>query len=216
MAEQIRRVAVWSGWLRLAHWSMAVATLTLLTTGWLVANSPALAEAAADYHYLAAGLLLFALVLRFGIGFFGKGAERLEHLLPSDNDLAGIRASLIFYLSFGKAPLPNWYAHNPLWKPVYLLLLVALVLSTVTGWLMPEQPLLGGFYLPHVHAWLADAIAVFLLLHLLSVILQDWRGQSADVSAMINGSRYFTIDRDGLVKPEIPQVSVKLDDIGRR
>lgn len=216
MAEQIRRVAVWSRWLRLAHWCMAGATFALLTTGWLIANSPALAQAAADYHYLAAGLLLFALVLRLAIGFFGQGSDRFEHMLPADSDLAGIRASLIFYLTFGKSPLPNWFAHNPLWKPVYLLLFIALALSALTGWLMPDRLLLGPFYLPAVHEWLADAIAVFLLLHLLSVILQDWRGQSADVSAMINGHRYFSIDREGLVRPDIPQVSVKLEDIGKR
>ena len=93
---------------------------------------------------------------------------------------------------------------------------IALALSALTGWLMPDRPLLGPFYLPSVHQWLADAVAVFVLLHLLSVILQDWRGQSADVSAMINGSRYFTIDRDGLVRPEVPQVSVKLDDIDQQ
>jgi Ni/Fe-hydrogenase 1 B-type cytochrome subunit len=81
---------------------------------------------------------------------------------------------------------------------------------------MPGRPLLGPFYLPSVHEWLADAIAVFLLLHLLSVILQDWRGQSADVSAMINGNRYFSIDRDGLVRPEVQQVSIHVNDIDRR
>jgi Ni/Fe-hydrogenase 1 B-type cytochrome subunit len=213
MAEQIRRVAVWTGWLRLAHWSMAASTLVLLATGWLIEHSPAVAEAAADYHYLAAGLLVAALVLRVTIGLLGKGAERFEHMLPTDSDLAGIRASLVFYLSLGRAPLPNWFAHNPLWKPFYLLLFIALALSAFSGWLMPERPLLGPFYLPSVHAWLADAIAVFLLLHLISVILQDWRGQSADISGMLNGSRYFRIDRDGLVKPEIPQVSISLDDI---
>jgi Ni/Fe-hydrogenase 1 B-type cytochrome subunit len=195
---------------------MAGATLALLATGWLIGNSPAVAEAAADYHYLAAAPLLFALVLRLVIGFFGQASDRFEHMLPGDSDLSGIRASLLFYLSFGKAPLPNWFAHNPLWKPFYLLLFVALALSALTGWLMPGRPLLGPFYLPSVHEWLADAIAVFLLLHLLSVILQDWRGQSADVSAMINGNRYFSIDRDGLVRPEVQQVSIHVNDIDRR
>jgi Ni/Fe-hydrogenase 1 B-type cytochrome subunit len=117
MAEQIRRVAVWSPRLRLAHWLMAGATLVLLATGWLLDAAPSLAAAAADYHYLAAAVLTFAIALRLWIGWFGQGAERFASLLLSDTDVRAARESLVFYLSFGKAPLPNWFAHNPLWKP---------------------------------------------------------------------------------------------------
>ncbi len=216
MTEQIRRVAVWSGWLRLAHWTMAASTILLLGTGWLVANSPSLAPAAVDFHYLAASVLVFSLALRTLLGFFGKGADRFEHILLSDAEVAAVGDSLKFYLSLGKTPMPNWFAHNPLWKPLYLLLFVVLALSALTGWLMPDTPLLGRLYLPAVHGWLATTVAIVLALHLFSVVLQDLRGQSADISAMINGHRYFSIDRDSLVKPELPQVSIKLDDIGRK
>lgn len=216
MAEQIRRVAVWGGWLRLAHWSMAGATLVLLATGWLIANTPSVAEASVDVHYLAASVLVFALGLRIFLGLAGQGTDRLENLLPRESELAVMRDSLVYYLSLGKARRPNWFAHNPLWKPLYLLLFLLLTLAAISGWMMPETPLVGRLYLPRLHAWLADAIAVWTLLHLFAVVLQDLKGQQADVSAMINGDRYFSIDRDGLVKPEVPQVSIRLDDIERR
>ena len=215
MTEQIRRVAVWSGWLRLAHWAMAGATLLLLATGWLIANSPAVAESAAQVHYLGAAVMVFALVLRVFLGFFGAAAERFEQLLPREQELAAMRASLLFYLSLGRAPLPNWFAHNPLWKPIYLFLLVVLALSVVTGWLMPDTPLIGRLYLPRTHLWLANAIAILTAAHLFSVVLQDLKGKGADISAMINGHRYFGIQRDGLIKPDIPQVSIRLDELGR-
>lgn len=215
MTEQIRRVAVWSVWIRLAHWSLAIATLLLMATGWLIANSPAVAEPAADIHYLGAGLLVFALALRVFLGLFGRGAERFEFMLPRASEWAAVRASLWFYLSLGRAPLPNWYAHNPLWKPVYLLLLVLLPLAALSGWLMPEIPVVGRLYLPRAHAWLANAVTVITVAHLFSVVLQDAKGHGADVSAMLNGHRYFRVDREGLVQPQIPQVTVRLDDIGK-
>jgi Ni/Fe-hydrogenase 1 B-type cytochrome subunit len=215
MAEQIRRVAVWSPRLRLAHWLMAGATLVLLATGWLLDKAPSLAQAASDYHYLAAAVLTFAIALRLWIGWFGQGAERFASLLLSATDVRAARESLVFYLSFGKAPLPNWFAHNPLWKPLYLLWFLVLFGSLVTGWVMPDTPLVAGVYLPTLHGWLANATGMLLVLHLFSVALQDLRGQSADVSAMIVGHRYFSIDRDKLVRPEIPSVSVRLDDIQR-
>lgn len=215
MSEQIRRVAVWSGWLRLVHWVIAGATLVLMATGWLVAEAPSVANAAADVHYLAASLLLFGLAVRLFLGFFGSGAEQFRHMLPAGSEWNAVKASALFYLSFGKAPRPSWFAHNPLWKPVYLVLLLALAGSALSGWLMTEVPVLGPLYLPRVHDWLAGLIGVLTLAHVYSVALQDAKGQTADISAMLNGHRYFSIDRSTPAKPEIPQVSIRLDDIRR-
>jgi Ni/Fe-hydrogenase 1 B-type cytochrome subunit len=215
MTEQIRRVMVWSGWLRFSHAALALATLVLMATGWLLASSPTLAAAASDIHFLAASILIAALMLRLVMGFFGKGAERFGHLLPRSSELAAIRASLLFYLTLGKAPLPNWFAHNPLWKPVYLILFVLLALSALTGWVMPEIQVVGRLYLPRVHGWLSNAIWVVTLAHLFSVVLQDIRGRAADVSGMLSGYRFFVFERDGAMKPGVKQVSVKLDDLGR-
>jgi Ni/Fe-hydrogenase 1 B-type cytochrome subunit len=215
MTEQIRRVLVWSGWLRFSHAALALSTLVLLATGWLLANSPTLAGAASDIHYLAASILIAALMLRFVMGFFGKGAERFEHMLPRSSEFAAIRASLLFYLTLGKAPLPNWFAHNPLWKPIYLILFVLLAMSALTGWVMPEIQVVGRLYLPRVHGWLSNAIWVVTLAHLFSVVLQDVKGRAADVSGMLSGYRFFVFERDGAMKPGATQVSIKLDDFGK-
>jgi Ni/Fe-hydrogenase 1 B-type cytochrome subunit len=216
MSEQIRRVLVWSGWLRLVHGALSLSTLVLLATGWLIAGSPRLAAEASFVHYLAASVLLAALVLRFFLGVAGKGAERFEHLLPRRSELAAIRASLLFYLSLGRAPLPNWFAHNPLWKPLYLVLYLLLAMSALSGWIMPEIQLVGRLYVPGVHAWLADPIAGLVIAHLLCVVLQDFRGRSADISAMLSGYRFFVFERGGADRSGVKQVSVSLDDLGRR
>ena len=126
-----------------------------------------------------------------------------------------MRASLLFYLSLGRAPLPNWYAHNPLWKPFYLLLFLLLALLLISGWLMPDTPLLGRLYLPDAHAWLADAVWVLVIAHLFSVVLQDIKGNTTDISAMLNGHRHFTIDKTAGTKPQVEPVSIKLDDFGK-
>lgn len=216
MSEQIRRVLVWSGWLRLVHGALALSTLVLLATGWLIADSPTLAADASFVHYLGASILLAALLLRFFLGVAGKGAERFEHLLPRRSEFAVIRASLLFYLSLGRAPLPNWFAHNPLWKPLYLVLYLLLAMSAFSGWIMPEIQLVGRLYVPGFHAWVADLIAGLVIAHLLCVVLQDIKGRSADISAMLSGYRFFVFERGGIDRPGTPQVSVHLDDIGRQ
>ncbi|MGB5198359.1 MAG: cytochrome b/b6 domain-containing protein [Sedimenticolaceae bacterium] len=215
MTEQIRRIAVWSGRLRVAHWALAGATLVLLATGWLIEHAPSLAESAVEIHYLGASLLIFALVLRLYLGVFGQGAERLEHLLPRPAESAAMRASLWFYLSLGRAAAPNWFAHNPLWKPLYLVVFVSLLLAILTGWLMPENPLVGGLYLPEVHRWLAHLIGLLTVAHLFSVILQDVKGRSGDISGMFSGYRLFYVPPATAVKPDIAKVTVSLDTLAK-
>ncbi len=215
MSEQIRRVLVWSGWMRLVHGALVLSTLGLIATGWLVAASPALAAVASDVHYLAAALLLPALLLRFFLGVAGKGAERFGQLLPRRNEFAAMRDSLLFYLSLGRRPLPNWFAHNPLWKPLYLALYLLLMLSALSGWIMPEIQLVGRLYLPTLHSWLADVIVALVVAHLVCVALQDVKGKSADISAMLSGYRFFVFERGRADPRAAPQVSVSLDELRR-
>jgi cytochrome b len=92
---------------------------------------------------------------------------------------------------------------------------LSLLLLAVSGWLMPETPVIGRFYLPTVHVWLAKAVLVMTLAHLFSVVLQDVKGKAADISAMLSGYRYFSIDREGIDQGEVTPVSVKLGDISR-
>jgi Ni/Fe-hydrogenase 1 B-type cytochrome subunit len=216
MAEQIRRVTVWSGRQRLVHWLTALSTLGLVATGWLIGAAPTLALAAVDYHYMLAAVLSLALLVRLWLGLFGQGAERFEQLWPTAGERDAMRASLMFYLTLGRSPLPNWYAHNPLWKPLYWLLLILLAAVALTGWIMPGIPVVGRLYLPRLHEWLATGVSMWLALHLFSVLLQDIRGGLGGVSAMLGGDRYFSVDRDRLVRPEIPEVSIRLDDIDPR
>jgi len=191
---EIRRVLIWSGWLRASHWSIALSTLVLLFTGWLIAHSPMQAEIALEYHYLAVSVLIFGLVLRIAIFFKGKEHERLPALFPQLAEIKAIKQMLIFYLSLGKQPPPHWYAHNPLWKIIYVLWYVALLLLIVSGVWMTDKPVILGFYLPSVHSFWASIVLWFTCLHLLSLFVHDYYAKTADMSAMVNGYRLFEVE----------------------
>jgi Ni/Fe-hydrogenase 1 B-type cytochrome subunit len=198
---EFKRVLVWSGWLRLSHWSTALATVGLLLTGWRLGEGPANPPVIMDVHYYCASLLAAGLLLRLVLMFVGKPHERLGGLLPARTELRSILDTLRFYLSLGQAPVPRAFAQNPLWKPLYLVVYVGLALQLLTGSLMPERPVLWGFYLPSVHSFWAQALLWFGLAHIAAVALHDLRGKTADVSAMINGYRLFLIDRSQLPGP---------------
>ncbi|MCW8964520.1 MAG: cytochrome b/b6 domain-containing protein [Gammaproteobacteria bacterium] len=191
---EIRRVLIWSGWLRVSHWSVALSTLVLLLSGWLIGNSPMQAEIALEYHYLAVSVLVFGLVLRIAIFLRGKDHERLGALFPEASELRAIRQTLVFYLSLGRQPMPHWYAHNPLWKMIYVFWYVALLLLLGSGVLMADDAVVLGFYLPSVHDFWAGMVFWFTILHLISLFAHDYYAKSTDMSAMINGYRLFEVE----------------------
>lgn len=190
----IKRVLVWSGWFRLSHACIGLAVLVLLFTGRLIAESPSLAESALDLHYLASAFLIFGLVVRFVLMFVGMEHERLHNLFPASSELYAMAKTFRFYISLGKSPMPGWYAQNPLWKPVYLVAYLALIVLVITGAAMPDVSIMLGFYLPSVHTFWARFMFWFTVLHIGSVVLHDYRNKTSDISAMVNGYRLFLID----------------------
>lgn len=190
---EIQRIQIWGAWVRLAHWLMALAVLLLMLTGWLIDTAPGVAGAASDYHYIFSTVLMAGLALRLWLLFFDKGIGHWQKLLPEANASRTYKQMLVFYLSLGKMTLPGWYAHNPLWKPVYLLLFVVLLLQILTGMNRDVHPLVMGFYLPGIHELLASIITGFFVLHIIAVVLHDLKGTASDISAMINGHKIFVI-----------------------
>ena len=211
---QYKRVLVWSGWLRLSHWAVGPATLVLLITGWLFAESPSLAESALEVHFLAAGILMFGLLVRAALMFIGQEHERFMALIPTSSEFRAITETLRFYVSLGKTPIPRWYAQTPLWKPLYLAIYMVLLLQLASGAVMQNQPVISGFYLPAVHNFWAQVVLWFSVLHIAAVTLHDGRGKAADSSAMLSGYRLFAIDSERSDGESVQYVS--LDALKRR
>ena len=213
---EFKRVLVWSGWLRLAHANIGLATLALLLTGWLITDSPSLAESALDVHYLASAFLLFGLGIRIVLMFAGRKHERFSSLFPATTELAAMAATLRFYISLGRTSLPGWYAQNPLWKPLYLLVYLVLIILVVSGAAMSGTTILMGFYVPSVHAFWAQFILWFSVFHIASVVMHDYKKQTADISAMVNGYRLFLIERGhGGTGVDDPVQIITLDSLKR-
>ena len=118
---EFKRVLIWSGWLRLSHWSIALGTLAAALTGWQLTDRATALQSMVDMHYYAAAVLVAGLALRLLLLFTGRRHERFGGLWPAPGEWRGVTETLRFYLSLGRAPMPRWYAHDRLWKPLYLL-----------------------------------------------------------------------------------------------
>ena len=201
MNPNIKRILIWSGWFRLSHLCIGLSTLALLASGSLIQHSPLLAQHAANMHHYAASVLLAGLCIRISLMFFGKPHERVSYLFPKARERRSLIAMLRFYTLLGKAPLPNWYAQNPFWKPIYLFIYLLLTSLLISGVFLSEGKFLLGFPALPIHQLASDALLIISLLHLIAVVWHDYKAGGSDVSAMINGVRTFTIDNHEEFKP---------------
>jgi Ni/Fe-hydrogenase 1 B-type cytochrome subunit len=209
-SETINRVHVWSRWLRLAHWSLALSIFGLLASGWLAAKDPVLFASALDYHFIFAALMLPALLLRFYLLFAGKGTDHLHDCELDSLKIVQAWEVIRFYLTLGRSPLPKWYSHNPLWGPIYLLLFLFLTLSAISGLALSKNLfILAGISMYDLHRLSYYVTVSFVCLHLPAVFSHDLSGRGADVSAMINGYRIFLVRNPDHSKPlQSPRVAV--------
>lgn len=213
--DDIQRIPVWSRALRIAHWVMAVAVVVLIVTGWRMEGDLLPAPTLLDDHFLAAAFLIPAFLLRLYLLFFGTGTDHISDCEPDMNRLRSAVAVLKYYFSLGRSPLPNWYAHNPLWGPLYLLLFVFLLMQILSGTLQQSHPFLGMVNLHDVHTIGAYVITVFTVLHILAVFVHDLGGSGSDISAMINGHRIFLLKKPLAAQQSGDVQSVPLDKLRR-
>ncbi len=204
----LQRTYIWSAPLRLSHWLMAISLAGLWLSGWLMQHVPALHLESRDQHLFLAWLLMPALALRLVLLFTGRGsAAGWRDLLPTR--WQGMRDTLRFYVTLGQFPLPRWYAHNPLWAPLYLLLFLVLLGQIASGVLLWLDRFPLGRDPMTLHGPLASVIGGFLILHVLAVMVHDWRSGNSDVSAMLHGYRIFRIE-----KPPLPgEQTISLDSL---
>jgi Ni/Fe-hydrogenase 1 B-type cytochrome subunit len=192
MTQPIRYVQIWSGWLRATHWLIACGVVFELLSAWARAQESTDPAFWHDWHSMIGQLVALAVLLR-SVLLFLPGSSHWRSLLPKRGQWTAIRQTLLFYLSLARAPLPAWYAHNPLWAPLYLLVLLALLGSVASGFAHDLPWQLAGIRPAALHAVLGNGLAGFCVGHVLAAALHDWKGDGALISALFSGKRYFHI-----------------------
>ena len=173
-----------------------IAVIGLLVTGWLLQHVVQYFQIALDYHYILAYALTLALGLRLYLLVSSPAsAANWRDLIPNRHRTKQSIAMLRFYVSFGRTPLPHWYAHSPLWAPVYLFIFLLLLIQILSGFLIGAGHHTLYINLYTLHHNTATTIAVFTLFHIVSIFLHDLKAGNSDVSAMIHGYRTFKIEK---------------------
>jgi Ni/Fe-hydrogenase 1 B-type cytochrome subunit len=209
MSNKISRVAIFSTAQRISHWLIAAGTLFLLISAWLIQHSDVDALAWIDWHVMVGQGLSLVLAFRVYLLFIG-GSGNWRLLVPGREQRHVALQTVKFYASLGRLPCPDWYAFNPIWQPLYLLLYVLLILTTLSGYLIGNYLFPAGLPMPQWHGLLADLVLYFTLAHIPFVILHDVKGNGAHISGMLNGFKYFHTKE--VVKP-VTENSVSLNSL---
>lgn len=185
MTIQIQRVEVFRKAQRLTHWLVALGVVFQLVSAWLIQHANVDVLAWADWHSMVGQALILPILLRFYLMLL-PGSGNWRYLLPTREQRHVVANTLRFYASLGRLPCPDWYAFNPLWQPVYAVLWLILLATTVSGFVSATSPGAAG-----LHSTLASIILGFTLAHVVFSVIHDVRGNGAQISAMLNGYKYF-------------------------
>ncbi len=198
--ENIRCVLVWSSWLRLSHWVIAGGVIFQIVSAWALAHDEANAAYWLDWHLITGQIISMALFLRVILLFF-PGSSNWRAFIPERSQVQAMVQMIKFYLSLARFPLPSWYAHNPLWLPVYPVFYLVLAGCVISGLLFNTSHIFIGNPMYELHGALSGLIVTFSIFHIATVFLHDLKGKGAYISAMVNGFRYFHYtgvnDKDG-------------------
>jgi len=208
--DPVHYVSIWSGWLRATHWLIACGVLFELFSAWTLEQGAADPGFWRDWHIIIGQLVALALLLRIAL-LFVTGSSHWRALLPKRGQWLSMMQMLKFYLSLTRAPLPAWYAHNPLWAPVYLLVLMLLAACVASGFSHAAPYRVVGLQPETLHAGLGDALALFSLFHVIAAALHDWKGDGALVSALFSGKRYFHVNRQQRIEDRVLNTGIPVE-----
>lgn len=190
MSNSIQRVAVFSTYQRLSHWLLGIGILFELVSAWLIQNSNVDIIAWSDWHSMVGQVLLLLLAFRL-ILFFVAGSGHWRLFIPTREQRHVAIQTLKFYASLGRLPCPDWYAYNPLWQPVYLVMYLLMLACVVTGLFSGSYVFLFGASISDLHGTFSSILLYLVLAHTAFAFLHDVKGNGAQISAMLNGYKYF-------------------------
>jgi cytochrome b len=162
---------VWDPLVRVVHWGLACLVVVELFN-----------EAGANPSHRLLGYAAAALVaIRLGWGLAGSGYARLSTMAASAREIAAYLKAL--------RPAASYVGHNPPGALMAFTLWGLVLLVALTGWMLGLDSFWGDERLQELHATLAYALAVFVVVHVCGALAASHARHENLVKAMITGNK---------------------------
>jgi cytochrome b len=166
-------IEVWDPFVRVFHWSLAALFLAAYATG----------DDLGQMH-IALGYSIAALIaLRIVWGFVGSRHARFSDFVWSP------RAVLAYLRDVALFRAPRYLGHNPAGGAMIVALLVMLVASSVTGYMMTTDAFQSAKWIEEIHEGFAAGTVGLIVFHLLGVLISSLEHGENLVKSMITGRK---------------------------
>lgn len=172
-------VTVWSPWLRLLHWVLALSMITSFVTH----------VGGGRVHEVSGYIALATALVRIVLGFTGQGVWRFSSFVQTPATTLAYAKALL-----GKTE-SRYLGHNPLGGWMVLLLLANALGCGLSGWLYTTDRFWGVSWLGNLHDVLGHLLIPLLALHLAGVLFTSWRHRENLVTAMVYGKKFVNIKK---------------------
>ncbi len=173
MENSLQEKIVWSLWIRVIHFLLAVG---------IIFNLFVLEEGDPPHQWI--GYFLFALVsLRIILGFFDKSESSFRHWPMSFSHIK------IFLKNHLSRQGPQYFGHNPAACYVYFGIWITVFCLGFSGWMMGLDAFWGEEWLEEVHGIFAKVMMVLVSLHLIGIAMDAYIYRRKSWLVMFDGKK---------------------------
>lgn len=166
-------IKVWDPFVRVFHWSLAGLFLLAYATGDEIENV-----------HIAAGYAIAGLLgLRILWGFVGPRNARFSDFVRSP------RAVLAYIRDMALLRAPRYLGHNPAGGTMVVALIVTLIVTCTTGYMMTTGTFWGAKWVEEMHEAFANLTVGLVVVHVLGVLVASFEHSENLVKAMITGRK---------------------------
>lgn len=165
------RTRVWDPWVRLFHWSLVAAFFVAYFTG----------DSVGAIHEWAGHIALGLVAFRLLWGFVGSKHARFTDFVPGPLPLFDYGKKLL------RGREPRYIGHNPAAAVMILVLLAAIIVISVSGWLLTTDWGWGSETIEQVHEWAVDITLIAITLHVLAAVYESFKHRENLIRAMFTG-----------------------------
>lgn len=168
-----RTVRVWDPLVRVFHWSLVISFFGAYLLG---DDGGALHQ---TLGYVALGLVAFRIIW----GLVGTRNARFGSFVPSVQRLRDYMKDVVTHKD------RRFLGHNPAGAVMILLLLIAVIATGATGWMMTTNAFWGVEWVEEVHEAMANSTLALVGLHVAGVVFTSLRHRENLVRSMITGDK---------------------------
>jgi cytochrome b len=166
-------VKIWDPFVRAFHWSLAALFLLAYAT----------ADERENVHIAAGYAIAGLLALRIVWGFVGPRRARFSDFVRSP------RVVLVYLRDVALLKSQRYVGHNPAGGAMVMALVVMLVGTCTTGYMMTTEAYWGSEVLEEVHETFANLTVGLVVVHVLGVLVASFEHRENLVKSMFTGRK---------------------------